>query len=177
MSRGRQDGLTYMTVLFVVAILSGSFALVGEVWETAARREKETELLFAGNQLRNAIVSYYERTPGNVKAYPARLEDLLSDPRLPGIQRHLRKLYPDPLGAKEWGLIAAPQGGIAGVYSLSDKAPLKTAGFSVRDAAFEGAAKYSDWKFMHAPSVQNRPLVLTKPSAATAARSSPQAQR
>jgi type II secretory pathway pseudopilin PulG len=165
MSRDRQDGLTYMTVLFVVALLSGSLALVGEAWETAARREKETELLFAGNQLRNAIVSYYERTPGNVKAYPARLEDLLNDPRQPGIQRHLRKLYPDPLGAKEWGLIAAPHGGIAGVYSLSDKAPLRTAGFGVRDAAFEGAAKYSDWKFMHTPSVQHGSFVLTKPSA------------
>ncbi len=38
----------------------------------------------------------------------------------------------------------APSGGILGVYSLSEDKPFKSAGFKPRDAAFAGAAKYSD---------------------------------
>jgi hypothetical protein len=47
--------------------------------------------------------------------------------------------------------VKAPDGGIAGVYSLSDDAPLKTGGFAVRDASFEGKSKYSEWQFGYAP--------------------------
>src|SRR5205807_5607167 len=42
----RQRGFTYLTVLFIVAILMGGLALVGEVWDTWAKREKEADLLF-----------------------------------------------------------------------------------------------------------------------------------
>ena len=34
----RQAGFTYLAVLFAVVILSGGLALVGEMWDTAARR-------------------------------------------------------------------------------------------------------------------------------------------
>jgi hypothetical protein len=137
--------------MFVIAILLGGLALVGEVWETAARREKEAELLFIGNQYRRAIGLFYESTPGVVKRYPRELADLVEDPRQPGMQRHIRKLYPDPVTGKEWVIIRGADGGVQGVHSASEAAPLKIAGFRVRDASFEGAAKYADWKFIHAP--------------------------
>jgi len=41
----RIAGFTYMTVLFVIAILSTGLALIGEVWHTSALREKEAQLL------------------------------------------------------------------------------------------------------------------------------------
>jgi len=146
----RARGFTYLAVLFIVAILMGGLALVGEVWETSARREKEAELLFIGHQYRRAIGLYYDSTPGGVKRYPRTLEDLVQDPRQPATQRHLRKFYPDPItGKNEWGLVKAPDGGILGVHSLSEQAPLKVGGFRVRDAGFEGAQKYADWKFNH----------------------------
>jgi len=50
MAARRQRGFTYLTVLFIVAILLGGLAMVGEVWETSAKRDKEAELLFVGNQ-------------------------------------------------------------------------------------------------------------------------------
>jgi len=58
MVRRRARGFTYLAVLFIVAILLGGLALVGEMWETSARREKEAELLFIGNQYRRAVGFY-----------------------------------------------------------------------------------------------------------------------
>jgi hypothetical protein len=139
-------------VLFIVAILLGGLAMIGEVWETAAKRDKEADLLFVGNQYRRAIARFYEGTPGGIKRYPQKLADLLYDPRTPSTQRYLRKLYPDPFGSAEWGIVKAPDGGVAGVYSLSQEKPLKTGNFKLRDAGFEAAQTYADWKFAYSPS-------------------------
>jgi type II secretory pathway pseudopilin PulG len=147
----RARGFTYLTVLFVIAILLGGLALVGEMWETSARREKEAELLFIGDQYRRAIGLFYAATPGTPKRYPRTLDELIKDPRQPGTERYLRKLYPDPLTGAEWVAIKGPDGGVQGVHSASEIAPLKIANFRVRDASFEGAAKYSGWKFIHTP--------------------------
>jgi type II secretory pathway pseudopilin PulG len=151
-----------LAALFMVAILSGGLALAGEVWETSAKREKEAELLFIGNQYRRAIERYYESTPGGVTRYPRTLEELLADPRQPSLRRHLRRLYPDPFGNKEWGLVKAPDGGISGVYSLSEEPPLKTGNFRLPDAGFESAKRYSDWKFVYSPTAVGN--VPPKPS-------------
>jgi type II secretory pathway pseudopilin PulG len=166
MVKPRQRGFTDLTALFAVAILAGGLALAGTVWEQAAAREREAELLFIGDQYRRAIGLYYNSTPGAVKRYPQSLEDLLKDPRQPATQRYLRRLYTDPLGGKEWGVVKGSDGGVAGVYSLSEAKPIKVAGFKVRDAAFEGAQKYADWKFMHTPAAA---APGAKPPAAPAA--------
>jgi type II secretory pathway pseudopilin PulG len=162
----KQRGFTYLTVMFIIAILLGGLAIVGEVWETSARREKEAELLFVGNQYRRAIGLFYQATPGPAKRYPRSLEELIKDPRLPGTERHLRKLYPDPITGKEWVPIKGPDGGVQGVHSPSEEAPLKIAGFRVRDASLEGAAKYADWKFIHTPPAAAKPAAKPAPGAA-----------
>jgi hypothetical protein len=138
-----------MTALFLVAILGGGLALTGDVWHTAAMREKEAELLHIGHQYRVAIQRYF--LSGPQRQYPRSLEDLLKDPRQPGTVRYLRRLYPDPITGKDWLLVKAPDGGILGVHSASEEAPFKTANFKVRDRSFEGAQKYSDWKFLYQP--------------------------
>ena len=161
----RQAGFTYLTALFAVAILLGGLALTGEVWETAARRGKEAELLFVGHQYRNAIALYYDATPGSVKRYPRTLEELIKDPRHARTERYLRQFYADPItGKNEWGFVKAPDGGIQGVHSLSQAKPLKVAGFLARDAGFERAQKYADWMFLHTPSAP-APAVAPKPQA------------
>jgi|APLak6261703504_1056268.scaffolds.fasta_scaffold01051_2 type II secretory pathway pseudopilin PulG len=151
--RSESAGFTYLGLLFVVAIMGLAMALAAQVWETNIRREKERELLFVGKQLRQAIGNYYAEMPDGVKRYPRRLEDLLQDNRFPGVKRHLRKLYRDPVtGGDEWGLVLSDEGGIQGVYSLSSRTPLKRTGFDTADMGFENKLRYSEWQFVHIPS-------------------------
>lgn len=143
-----EQGFTLLAVIFLVAVLGVGMAALGTVWETASRREKETQLLFVGDQYRRAIESYYRATPGGVKQYPRSLEDLLLDRRFPNIVRHLRRLYPDPLtGGTDWGLVKEGEG-ISGVYSLSEGRPMKQGGFSKDYEVFEGAEDFVDWRFV-----------------------------
>ena len=153
MSAGRPErGFTLAGALLLVAVLGAGMAAYGELASHAAQREKEQELLFAGNQFRQAIGAYYERTPGAVKRFPRSLEELLEDKRHPVAMRHLRRVYADPMtGKREWGLVEAPGGGIMGVYSLGQDRPVKSAGFATRDIAFTGAESYSGWQFAYNP--------------------------
>jgi type II secretory pathway pseudopilin PulG len=147
----RLHGFTYIGLLIAVALIGIGLAAVAEVWTTAAKRERERELLFVGGQFRQAIGSYFEASPG-LKQYPQRLEDLLEDRRFPVIRRHLRKIYLDPItGKSDWGLVI--QGDkIFGVYSQSADKPLKTDNFDPLDSSFAGSNAYSEWKFVYTPS-------------------------
>jgi type II secretory pathway pseudopilin PulG len=155
MSAGRNRGLTpisrgftYLGFLIFVAIAGAGLAAYAEIASHAAQREKEAELLFRGEQYREAIASYYRKE----SRYPKALAELLEDKRYPMPVRHLRRLYRDPLtGDAEWGLVEAPQGGVMGVYSRSDDKPIKTANFSISNQAFEEASTYAGWKFVHSP--------------------------
>jgi type II secretory pathway pseudopilin PulG len=147
----------------VIASLGLLLVATAEVWHTAQQREKEQELLFVGNQFRQAIKAYNEHTPPMASRYPAKLEDLLEDPRYPSTQRYLRKIYLDPIsGSTKWELVKGPGGEIFGVHSRSGKEPIKKSGFSSMDKSFENKKKYADWVFMYAPG-QNPASPLQKP--------------
>ena len=146
--RLRQRGFGYLLVLFALAAIGLLLAGAGQVWHSTAQRGKEAELLFVGNQFRQAIAAYYHASPQAVKMYPLGLEELLEDPRFPTPRRHLRRIYRDPMtGGFEWGLVRSG-GRIVGVHSLHPGAPMKTA-FSARDAGFSDAARYDQWVFMN----------------------------
>src|SRR5205807_8198758 len=131
------------------------------------------DLLSVGNQYRTAIQRYV--LAGKAQ-YPQKLEVLLKDPRQPSIQRYLRKLYPDPMtGKSEWGFVKGPDGGIGGVYSLSEDKPLKVAGFKLRDASLEGAQKYSDWKIVFSPAATATPAASAPATPAASATATPAA--
>ena len=148
----RERGFTYIGVLVLVVLMGITLASAGEVWHTMQQREKEQELLFIGHQFRLALKRYALSTPGKARRAPLHLEELLQDPRYPGIRRYLRKIYLDPLtGGPEWGLITGPAGEIYGVHSLSEGEPLKKDHFDLADKHFEGGMKYSDWVFMYSP--------------------------
>ena len=150
--RKRQSGgFTYIGLLLVIIIAGIGLAAVGQVWHTKYQREKEQELLFIGEQFRQAIGSYYESTPSGAKQYPLSLEQLLHDDRFPVIKHHLRRIYIDPMtGQAEWGL-EKQQGRIVGVYSLSQQHPLKTAGFAPAYVSFAKASQYNAWRFSYVP--------------------------
>jgi type II secretory pathway pseudopilin PulG len=149
--RKPQRGFTYLGLLFLVAVIGVGLAAGGLVWHTAVQREREHELLFAGEQYRRAIKSYYDASPG-AKQYPRSLDDLLLDPRFPNVRRHLRRIYPDPMtGGKDWEPVSAPDGAILGVHSRSKAKPLKSAGFKPELAAFAQAQSYAGWVFAFIP--------------------------
>jgi type II secretory pathway pseudopilin PulG len=148
----KQSGFTYLAMLFAIAFAGLLLVKAGIDWTHARQRDKEQELLFVGGQFRQAIAQYYQRTPGMLKRYPSKLDDLLSDTRFYPPQHYLRQIYRDPItNQKEWGLVISSEGGISGVYSKSDLAPIKIAEFRYVDQAFEGASKYSSWKFVYIP--------------------------
>src|SRR6267142_92766 len=85
MNAGRRSrGFTLVGMLLAVAALGGGLAAYGELTSHAAQREKERELLFAGNQIRQAIGAYYERSPGGARRFPQKLEDLRKTPGAAG---------------------------------------------------------------------------------------------
>lgn len=144
----RQAGFTYLGLLFAIAFIGLLLAGTGEVWHTTLKREREAELLFSGRQYARAISAYHAATPGDVKQWPKRLEDLLEDRRNPAIRRHLRRLYPDPFSGKpEWELIKSGEF-IVGVHSLGEGMPLKQSGFLPEEESFSSAASYRDWRFL-----------------------------
>jgi type II secretory pathway pseudopilin PulG len=143
MPSGRQQGFTYLIALLSVAAVSASAAAVFTLWSQARQRDKEAELRWIGKQYQEAIGLYYQRSPGSVKRYPEKLDDLLRDGRLLGTHRYLRKLYQDPMtGKPDWGLVASPTGGIMGVYSSSNAMPV---------GQIEAGHGYSDWRFVYQP--------------------------
>ena len=149
------SGFTYIGLLLLIAIIGIGLSVAGMTWQIQIRAEKEKQLLFVGAEFRNAINSYYVSTPEAAKVYPANLNDLLLDKRIPSIKRHLRKIYLDPMtGKADWNFVRE-QGRIVGIYSRSSLAPFKQKGFNAADARFSGALSYSDWKFGKAEEVKS----------------------
>lgn len=144
---GRPGGFTYLGLLFALAIASVALAGTGVLWHFEGRREKEKELLFAGEAYRRALASYYDLSPGGEKQYPRQLEELLLDKRFPVPVRHLRQLYRDPMTRDgKWQLLIL-QERIYGVASSSREVPIKHAGFGAGQEAFEKAGSYAEWRF------------------------------
>jgi type II secretory pathway pseudopilin PulG len=156
--RASQFGFTYIGVLMTVAAFGVVLAGAGQLWSLNAKRERERELLFVGDQFRVAIESYVAATPPGKPRYPLRLEDLLDDRRHINVRRHLRQIYPDPFtGVADWETTTAPDGGIAGLHSRHDGKPIKIAGFPPAYRAFERAETYRDWTF--AVAMPRAPLI------------------
>lgn len=147
----RQHGFTYILMLFAVAALSIGLGMATPIYSEQLRRQREAELVRIGTLYVQAIQGYYLSSPGSVHSYPKRLEELLLDPRFVGTRRHMRSLYQDPVGRADWGLVAAPDGGVAGVYSRSEDRPLIARRIAIGSRFIEPASRYSDLKFVFVP--------------------------
>jgi len=185
-----QRGFVYLWAMFAVTVAGLVLAGTGQTWQVKAQRENELELLFIGEEFREAIMSYYNggqggasggttggassgtsgaasggtqaATSGGTGKYPDSLEQLLEDKRSGVTIRHLRKIYLDPMTkTDDWGLVAEPppedgsgatrsniSNGIIGVYSLSNKKPMKKENFPEHFANFSEAETYEDWQFV-----------------------------
>jgi len=153
-----QRGFTLMLVLVAVVIIGLTAGIAGSSWQTIMQRAKEKELLFRGDQIRRGIASFYNVQHGGARQMlPSELDNLLKDPRFPGVKRHLRKLWKDPMTGKDWELIKdKTQGGrIKGVRSTSKLEPFKKDGFTEDYEKFADKESYSDWEFVFTPKRKN----------------------
>jgi type II secretory pathway pseudopilin PulG len=141
-------GVVLLGLLIILAL--GGIALMSAVdgWTLQTQREKEEQLMFVGNEYRQAILRYYFSAPnGTARTLPDSLQSLLEDDRFPTPVRHLRRLYPDPMTRDlEWGVVYVGDR-ISGVFSQSEAQPVKQAGFSGVYESFTGSASYREWVF------------------------------
>jgi type II secretory pathway pseudopilin PulG len=147
----REGGFTYLGLIILVTVIGLVGAATLKVDALLRRAAAEEELLDIGAAFGEALRTYAEATPKGQPAQPPSLQELLKDPRFPGVRRHLRKIFVDPLtGKAEWGIVWANPGdrrGVLAVYSLSKAKPLKVANFDKRFSGFENKQHVSDWKF------------------------------
>lgn len=143
-----QQGFTYLTLMFSILLIGVAVVTAAEPWKTVIRRAQEADLLARGIEIQQALAAYSaSRKGGRVmpgEIYPASLEDLTRLPR-----PFLRKVYRDPITARDWELIRSPTGGIMGVRSRSTKKPLKQHEFPPAVRHFDGLKRYRDWVFQH----------------------------
>jgi len=147
----RENGFSYVIVMFLVAALSIAAVRALENALSIERRDKEREALWRGLAYREAIRLFYEGSPGTAKRYPQELDELLYDARPVRPVRPLRKLYKDPLSGDDWGVVRNADGAIIGVHPASNGVPFKRAGFPEALKEFAAAKRYSDWKFVYQP--------------------------
>lgn len=146
-----QRGFTYLGLMFVVGVLALTATMASSVWSTLQQRADERDLAFVGRQFQHAIERFRQRQFDGVARYPASLEELLRDARGLQVERHLRRIYLDPMtGRAQWGLLRLPDGGVIGVHSLSGRSPMP-ATLLAANLGFEHAQSYRDWRFV-APS-------------------------
>jgi len=172
-----KGGFTYIAALMLVVVMGIMLCLAAQSWTMIMKRERETELLFRGKQIVEAIARWQDPTgQGGAATQPIRplneLKDLLLDSGSLSKKRYLRKdprtSYNDPITGKDWETIRDPARGIIGVNSSSEDPPLRQTGFlelfypldpnSKRDkylinmfAGFEKKTKYKDWQFVWSP--------------------------
>jgi type II secretory pathway pseudopilin PulG len=100
--QGSQRGYAMAALLVGIGVLVVLMSIAMPVWRTQAKREKEAELIFRGEQYARAVNLYTRKMgPGN---FPPSIDVLVQ-------QRFLRKKYKDPMTADgEFDLITAATG-------------------------------------------------------------------
>lgn len=146
--KARQRGVALLLMLLAVAVIGLIAANALQAGAQVTRRDAEEALLAIGQTFQQAVLSYINTTPGQAALGPRSLDELLRDPRVPGVQRHLRQIPHDPLtGNNDWGLQKSPDGQIIGIYSLAEGQPIKRAGFEPALVRLNDAPNYQAWVF------------------------------
>ncbi len=111
---------------------------VNQHWSVILKRDREQELAFRGNRIKEAIERYaaaFEVQKGTRQNhYPLKLEDLTEGPK-----RYLQVVYKDPMTGEDFALIKRGTE-IRGVRSTSLEAPLD-------QVTFQQARRYRDIRF------------------------------
>jgi type II secretory pathway pseudopilin PulG len=156
----KEKGFAYLALLLTLSILMLALTSAAENISQQAKREREQQLFFVGEQFRNAIASYYENSPSADNQFPKSMAGLLRDNRFIKPVHHLRQLYRDPITNDVlWGEMRNEQQQIIGLYSLSNELILMTdfdPSLVTVNGNKHGNLSYSDLKFMYTPTQQDK---------------------
>jgi type II secretory pathway pseudopilin PulG len=144
-------GYAMVALLVAMSIMALMLGLALPVWQTAIRRERETELVFRGEQYVQAIRLFQRRYAGT---FPPNVDVLVQ-------QRFLRRRYQDPITGGDFQPVYAgtgptttgdaraagtfrptafsSRGGIIGVVSTSPETSVRL---------YNGRGRYSEWRFV-----------------------------
>jgi type II secretory pathway pseudopilin PulG len=132
-------GYAMAALLVGLSVMGVALTAAVPVWRTAARREREAELVFRGEQYVQAITLFQRRYAGT---FPPSVDVLLD-------QRFLRRRYRDPVTGGDFRVLYAGtgtasttplgRGGVVGVVSTSAQASLRL---------HHGRGRYNEWAFV-----------------------------
>ena len=138
-----QQGYAMGALLVGLAVAGILMSAALPVWSQAARREREAELVFRGEQYARAVALYQRFNAG---AFPPDVETLIEE-------RFLRRPYRDPMVEHgEFRILhesdadepdgetpEEPRGGVIGVVSSSSEPSIRI---------YKGATRYDQWRFV-----------------------------
>jgi len=126
---GDEAGYAMAALLMAIAVMGVMLTVLLPAWTHAARREKEAELVFRGQQYARAIALFQRRFAG---AFPPSIDVLVE-------QRFLRERYLDPMTGGEFQPVfqtaAATTPGAIGVNVSGGTAPSGETDSPGRDGA------------------------------------------
>ena len=158
----QQSGFAYLTLLATLAVMALVLTNASTSQSQQAKRERETQLMFIGEQFYNALASYYADSQDQTKRYPTKLEQLLIDERGIKPKHHLRQIFQDPMTkTSEWGLVLNTQKQIIGVFSLSEEVLLRTKLPEYAAIQTSKTATYKDVKFIYRPKSKDKSAATT----------------
>lgn len=148
-------GYAMAALLVSLAIMGILMSVAMPVWRQEARREKEAELIWRGEQYARAIALYRFKNANIPNAFPPSIDALVEG-------RYLRKKYKDPM-AKDGefevmgvGSMVSAQPGPGGLKPVqpSANAPVMGGVMGVRSKSeddslriYRGQTKYNQWLF------------------------------
>lgn len=145
-------GFTYLVLLFMIALGGAALGAIGTQWQAAAQRERETELLFRGRQIAQALGRYAAATPPGQPRAPLSLDELLEDRRSDPPRHHLRRLYADPFtGLPDWQTITDSRGRILGLHSRATQRAWRRHDLPIPNSTptpTQTTPTVADWRFM-----------------------------
>ena len=109
-------GYAMAALLVAISVMAVFLSAAMPSWYTMAKREREAELVFRGQQYARAVTLFQRKFAG---AYPPNLDILLS-------QKFLRKQYKDPMTNGDFQLV--PVGDAAGLQAQASATPGGPAG-------------------------------------------------
>ena len=125
---GNQDGMTYLFVMMLVVFMTISLLGMTQQWSVIMKRDREAELLFRGNRIKDAIDRYvadYEiQKATRPNRWPRTLEELTNK----SPKRYLQRAYSDPITGEKFALIKVGEE-LHGVRSTSTDTPYNRVGF------------------------------------------------